>query len=100
MWHLFAAARRRLFGTPACLPSRDQAEVSALWGRIFHAPGPKLDTHVNINRGRTVASKGPVAALDNIPLAPREISDDYPSRSLPLQGLLHQLLKPGCNLLA
>ncbi len=51
---------------------RDQAEVSALWARIFHAYGHRLrDTQLNINTGGTVASKGPVAALRRLGILPR-----------------------------
>lgn len=50
---------------------RDQAEVSALWARIFHAYGHGiLGTQVNINNGATVASKGPVAALRKLGILP------------------------------
>jgi phenylacetate-coenzyme A ligase PaaK-like adenylate-forming protein len=38
---------------------RDQAQVSALWARIFHAyRHGMLDTQLNINTGGTVASGG------------------------------------------
>jgi phenylacetate-CoA ligase len=51
---------------------RDQAQVSALWARIFHAYGHgMLDTQLNINTGGTVASKGPVAALRRLGILPR-----------------------------
>lgn len=50
---------------------RDQAEVSALWARIFHAYGHRLrEPQVNINTGGTVASKGPVAALRRLGILP------------------------------
>jgi phenylacetate-CoA ligase len=50
---------------------RDQAEVSALWARIFHAYGHSLgEPQVNINTGGTVASKGPVAALRKLGILP------------------------------
>lgn len=50
---------------------RDQAQVSALWARIFHAYGHgMLDTQLNINTGATVASKGPVAALRRLGILP------------------------------
>jgi phenylacetate-CoA ligase len=50
---------------------RDQAEVSALWARIFHAYGHRmLDTQLNINTGGTVASHGPVAILRKLGILP------------------------------
>ena len=50
---------------------RDQAQVSALWARIFHAYGHRLrEPQVNINTGGTVASKGPVAGLRRLGILP------------------------------
>ncbi|HEY8196967.1 MAG TPA: hypothetical protein VIG04_08320 [Gemmatimonadales bacterium] len=50
---------------------RDQAEVSALWARIFRAYGHDiLQTQLNINTGATVASRGPVATLRRLRILP------------------------------
>jgi len=47
----------------------DQAEVSAVWGRIFRAYGRRpFDRQVNIGSGRSVARKGPAAVLRKLGL--------------------------------
>jgi phenylacetate-coenzyme A ligase PaaK-like adenylate-forming protein len=47
---------------------RDQAEVSALWARLFAAYGQRtFDRQVNVGSRRGVAKRGPVAKL---PIAP------------------------------
>ena len=51
--------------------SHDQAEVSALWARIFRAYGHGFrDSQFNINTGGTVARKGPVASLRKLGILP------------------------------
>jgi phenylacetate-coenzyme A ligase PaaK-like adenylate-forming protein len=43
---------------------RDQAQVSAVWARIFAAYGRRtFDRQVNVGSGRSVAKKGPVIKL-------------------------------------
>jgi phenylacetate-CoA ligase len=75
-------AREKLFpvttsgstGTPLQVfrNSHDQAEVSALWARIFKAYGHRFrDGQFNINTGGTVARKGPVASLRKLGLLPQ-----------------------------
>jgi phenylacetate-CoA ligase len=47
----------------------DQAEVSAVWARIFRAYGRRpFDRQVNIGSGRSVARKGPAAVLRKLGL--------------------------------
>jgi phenylacetate-CoA ligase len=47
----------------------DQAQVSAVWARIFRAYGRRtFDRQVNIGSGRSVARKGPVALLRKLGL--------------------------------
>jgi phenylacetate-CoA ligase len=47
----------------------DQAQVSALWARIFRAYGRRpFDRQVNIGSGRSVARKGPAAVLRRLGL--------------------------------
>ncbi|MEA2724457.1 MAG: hypothetical protein QOH59_2228, partial [Gemmatimonadales bacterium] len=70
---LFPVATSGSTGTPLRVfrSHRDQAEVSALWARIFRAYGHRvLQTQLNINTGATVASKGPVAALRRLRILP------------------------------
>lgn len=70
---LFPVTTSGSTGTPLRVlrSHRDQAEVSALWARIFHAYGHRmLDTQLNINAGATIASKGPVAALRRLRVLP------------------------------
>jgi phenylacetate-coenzyme A ligase PaaK-like adenylate-forming protein len=70
---LFPVTTSGSTGTPVRVlrSHRDQAEVSALWARIFHAYGHRLrDTQLNINTGATVASKGPVAAMRRLGVLP------------------------------
>jgi phenylacetate-CoA ligase len=51
---------------------RDQAEVSALWARLFGAYGRRtFDRQVNIGSGRAVAKKGPVVKLRELGILPQ-----------------------------
>jgi phenylacetate-CoA ligase len=51
--------------------SRDQAEVSALWARLWRAYGRRpLDRQVNIGSGQARIKEGPVAALRRLGLLP------------------------------
>ncbi len=71
---LFPVTTSGSTGTPLQVyrSSHDQAEVSALWARIFKAYGHRLqDTQFNINTGGTVARKGPVASLRKLGLLPQ-----------------------------
>jgi phenylacetate-CoA ligase len=71
---LFPVATSGSTGQPVRVlrSQRDQAEVSALWARIFHAYGHGLlDTQLNINTAGTVASKGPVAVLRKLGVLPQ-----------------------------
>lgn len=71
--NLFPVTTSGSTGQPvrALRSQRDQAEVSALWARIFHAYGHRLlDTQLNINTAGTVASKGPVATLRRLGILP------------------------------
>jgi phenylacetate-CoA ligase len=70
---LFPVTTSGSTGTPLQVfrSSHDQAEVSALWARIFKAYGHRFqDTQFNINTGGTVARKGPVASLRRLRLLP------------------------------
>ena len=50
---------------------QDQAEISAVWDRLFVAFGRRrLDRQVNIGSGRAVAKHGPVALLRRVGLLP------------------------------
>jgi phenylacetate-coenzyme A ligase PaaK-like adenylate-forming protein len=68
--------------------SRDQAEVSALWARIFSAYGRRtFDRQVKVGSGRSVAKKGPVARLRQLGTLPelhRLASFDPPKRQIAL----------------
>jgi len=71
---LFPVTTSGSTGTPLQVfrSSRDQAEVSALWARIFKAYGHGFrDSQFNINTGGTVARKGPVASLRKLGILPR-----------------------------
>ena len=51
---------------------RDQAEVSALWARLFTAYGRRtFDRQVNVGSGRAVAKKGPVVRLRQLGILPQ-----------------------------
>ncbi len=51
--------------------AHDQAEVSALWGRVLHAFGHGFfDSQVNIGTGRPVARSGPIAMLRRFGVLP------------------------------
>ena len=70
---LFTVTTSGSTGTPLQVlrSSHDQAQVSALWARIFKAYGHRLrDSQFNINTGGTVARKGPVASLRRMGLLP------------------------------
>ncbi len=70
---LFPVTTSGSTGTPLQVlrSSHDQAEVSALWARIFKAYGHRFrDSQFNINTGATVARKGPVASLRKLGLLP------------------------------
>ena len=80
--HTITASDGKLFpvttsgstGTPLQVlrSSADQAEVSALWARIFKAYGHSVrDSQFNINTGGTVARKGPVASLRKLGILPQ-----------------------------
>jgi phenylacetate-CoA ligase len=71
---LFPVTTSGSTGTPLQVfrSSHDQAEVSALWARIFKAYGHRLrDSQFNINTGGTVARKGPVASLRRLGVLPQ-----------------------------
>jgi phenylacetate-coenzyme A ligase PaaK-like adenylate-forming protein len=67
---------------------RDQAEVSAVWARIFGAYGRRTwDRQVNIGSGRAVAKKGPVVRLRELGILPQLhqlASFDPPERQIAL----------------
>jgi phenylacetate-CoA ligase len=67
---------------------QDQAEVSAVWARVFAAYGRRIrDRQVNIGSGRAVARKGPVAKLRELGILPRLhqlASFDPPERQIAL----------------
>jgi len=67
---------------------QDQAEVSAVWARVFAAYGRRIwDRQVNIGSGRAVARKGPVAKLRQLGILPRLhqlASFDPPERQIAL----------------
>jgi phenylacetate-CoA ligase len=67
---------------------RDQAEVSALWARIFAAYGRRtFDRQVNVGSGRSVAKKGPVVMLRQwgiLPQLHQLASFDPPDRQIAL----------------
>ena len=67
---------------------RDQAEVSALWARLFAAYGRRtFDRQVNIGSGRAVAKKGPVVRLRQLGILPQLhqlASFDPPARQIAL----------------
>jgi phenylacetate-CoA ligase len=67
---------------------RDQAEISALWARLFAAYGRRIrDRQVNIGSGRAVAKKGPVVKLRELGILPRLhqlASFDPPERQIAL----------------
>lgn len=70
---LFPVSTSGSTGTPLQVfrSSHDQAEVSALWARIFRAYGHRFrDSQFNINTGGTVARKGPVASLRKLGILP------------------------------
>ena len=70
---LFPVSTSGSTGTPLQVfrSSHDQAEVSALWARIFRAYGHGFrDSQFNINTGGTVARKGPVASLRKLGILP------------------------------
>jgi phenylacetate-CoA ligase len=68
--------------------SRDQAEVSALWARIFASYGRRtFDRQVNVGSGRSVAKKGPVVKLRELGILPQLhqlASFDPPERQIAL----------------
>jgi phenylacetate-CoA ligase len=71
---LFPVTTSGSTGTPLQVfrNSRDQAEVSALWARVFKSYGHGFrDSQFNINTGGTVAKKGPVASLRKLGLLPK-----------------------------
>ena len=71
---LFPVTTSGSTGTPLQVfrNSHDQAEVSALWARVFKAYGHRFrDSQFNINTGGTVAKKGPVASLRKLGLLPQ-----------------------------
>src|SRR3954467_2709837 len=50
----------------------DQAEISALWARVFSVYGRRIrDRQVNIGSGRAVAKKGPVVKLRELGILPQ-----------------------------
>src|SRR5689334_3061428 len=67
---------------------RDQAEISALWARVFAAYGRRIrDRQVNIGSGRAVARKGPVVKLREMGILPKLhqlASFDPPERQIAL----------------
>jgi phenylacetate-CoA ligase len=67
---------------------RDQAQVSALWARIFAAYGRRtFDRQVNVGSGRSVAKKGPVVKLREMGILPQLhqlASFDPPERQIAL----------------
>jgi phenylacetate-CoA ligase len=67
---------------------RDQAEVSALWARVFSAYGQRMfDRQVNVGSGRSVAKKGPVVKLRELGILPQLhqlASFDPPDRQIAL----------------
>jgi phenylacetate-CoA ligase len=67
---------------------RDQAQISAVWARIFAAYGRRTwDRQVNIGSGRAVAKKGPVVRLRQLGLLPQLhqlASFDPPERQIAL----------------
>src|SRR4051794_39938194 len=71
---LFPVTTSGSTGTPLQVfrNSHDQAEVSALWARVFKSYGHGFrDSQFNINTGGTVAKKGPVASLRKLGLLPQ-----------------------------
>jgi phenylacetate-CoA ligase len=67
---------------------RDQAEISALWARVFAAYGRRTrDRQVNVGSGRAVAKKGPVVRLRELGILPQLhqlASFDPPQRQIAL----------------
>jgi phenylacetate-CoA ligase len=67
---------------------RDQAQVSAVWARIFAAYGRRtFDRQVNVGSGRSVAKKGPVVRLRELGILPQLhqlASFDPPERQIAL----------------
>jgi phenylacetate-CoA ligase len=67
---------------------RDQAEISALWARVFSVYGRQTrDRQVNIGSGRAVAKKGPVVKLRELGILPQLhqlASFDPPERQIAL----------------
>jgi phenylacetate-CoA ligase len=87
---------------------RDQAEISALWARVFSVYGRRLrDRQVNIGSGRAVAKKGPVVKLRELGILPQLhqlASFDPPEQQIALlQAVKPQMLSAyavGLELLA
>jgi phenylacetate-CoA ligase len=67
---------------------QDQAEISALWARVFSVYGRRIcDRQVNIGSGRAVAKKGPVVKLRELGILPQLhqlASFDPPERQIAL----------------
>jgi phenylacetate-CoA ligase len=71
---LFAVNTSGSTGIPLQLlrNQRDQAQVSALWARLFAAYGRRtFDRQVNIGSGRAVAKRGPVVRLRELGILPQ-----------------------------